>query len=75
MSFIERDPQDERSQMCRLMVVKDKAFARILLFNKKDGTMDFFLSGFPRALGEVYILADFDHFRSLDFRFWLFLLE
>ena len=26
----------------------------------------------PDALGG---LADFDHFRSLDFRFWLFLLE
>ena len=43
MSFIERDPQDERSIISRLLVVKDKAFARIFLFNKKDGAMDFFL--------------------------------
>ena len=43
MSFIERDPQDERSIISRLLVVKDKAFARIFLFNKKEGTMDFFL--------------------------------
>ena len=47
MSFIERDPQDERSKMFRLLVVKDKAFARIFLFNKKDGAMDFFCKIFP----------------------------
>ena len=43
MSFIERDPQDEHSIIFRLLVVKDKAFARIFLFKKKDGAMDFFL--------------------------------
>ena len=47
MSFIERDPQDERSIIVRLLVVKDKAFARIFVFNKKDGAMLFFVRFSP----------------------------
>ena len=37
----ERDPQDERSIISRLLVVKDKAVTRKFLLNKKDKTMDF----------------------------------